>query len=157
MRKVTLGKILSDSYSLKNFWFLGSFGFPNSSTYPECFHSGSEHIHSVLEWIHTVPEYIHSGVTFLIVPDRRRRVQTQHGVSSIFDGESRRSNSDSNQNCNKIGPWSGDQRRFKTGQISQQSFQEHICHPSAMPGQHVHQSLHFPWRKHAIQHYVKMY
>ena len=40
---------------------------PNSSTYPECFHSGSEHIHSVLEWIHTVPEYIHSGVTFLIV------------------------------------------------------------------------------------------
>ena len=39
----------------------------NSSTYPECFHSGSEHIHSVLEWIYTVPEYIHFGLTFLTV------------------------------------------------------------------------------------------
>ena len=38
---------------------------PNSSTYPECFHSGLEHIHSVPDWIHTFPEYIHS--TFLIV------------------------------------------------------------------------------------------
>ena len=48
-------KNLSYSYSLKNFWFFGSF------------HSGSEHIHSVLEWIYTVPEYIHFGLTFLTV------------------------------------------------------------------------------------------
>ena len=56
-----------------------------------------------------------------------------------------------------IGPGSRDQRWIRTGQISRQSFQEHICHPPAMPGQHVHKPLHFPWRKHAIQHYVTMY
>ena len=57
-------KILSDSYSLKNFWFFGSFGFPKFQYLSGIF---SEHIHSVLVWIHTVLEYIHSGVTFLIV------------------------------------------------------------------------------------------
>ena len=51
----------------KKFYFLTLFTTPNSSIYPEWFHSGSEWIHSVLEWIHTVPEYIHSGLTFLIV------------------------------------------------------------------------------------------
>ena len=51
----------------KKFYFLTLFTTPNSSIYPEWFHSGSEWIHSVLEWIHTVPEYIHSGSTFLIV------------------------------------------------------------------------------------------
>ena len=51
----------------KKFYFLTLFTNPNSSIYPEWFHSGSEWIHSVLEWIHTVPEYIHSGLTFLIV------------------------------------------------------------------------------------------
>ena len=51
----------------KKFYFLTLFTTPNSSIYPEWFHSGSEWIHSVLEWIHTVSEYIHSGLTFLIV------------------------------------------------------------------------------------------
>ena len=50
----------------KTFYFLTLFTTPNSSIYPEWFHSGSEQIHSVLEWIHTIPEYIHSGATFVI-------------------------------------------------------------------------------------------
>ena len=60
-------KILSDSYSLKNFWFIGNLVSPNCSTYPECFHSDSEHINPILEWIHTVLECNHSGSYFLIV------------------------------------------------------------------------------------------
>ena len=64
----------------KKFYFLTLFTTPNSSIYPEWFHSGSEWIHSVLEWIHTVPEYIHSGATFLIV-----LYECLHKLSFLFN------------------------------------------------------------------------
>ena len=44
----------------KKFYFLALFVTPNSSIYPEWFHSGSE-------WIHSDPERIHSGTGFFIV------------------------------------------------------------------------------------------
>ena len=66
----------------KKFYFLTLFTTPNSSIYPEWFHSGSEWIHSVLEWIHTVPEYIHSGSTFLIV--RKQFTQIALLISNVY-------------------------------------------------------------------------
>ena len=67
----------------KKFYFLTLFMTPNSSIYPEWFHSGSEWIHSVLEWIHTVPEYIHSGATFLIVIFHSHRIAHKILISKL--------------------------------------------------------------------------